>query len=148
MCLQHGPTTAQGASVTSVTYVTSFRFVTTFPPKEQCEAAFLSFQAYKWYELGHKRGHFASVWQRSLYNVNGLKAQPWWTPRETGYTELVKVSVSFQSSPNNLLLVESTGCGRNVTAKGIFFLSFVLYSLFLKTGFLCLTVLVAPEFAL
>ncbi|XP_041816914.1 aspartyl/asparaginyl beta-hydroxylase isoform X1 [Chelmon rostratus] len=46
--------------------------------------------AYHWYELGHKRGHFASVWQRSLYNVDGLKAQPWWTPKETGYTNLVK----------------------------------------------------------
>ncbi|XP_069368383.1 aspartyl/asparaginyl beta-hydroxylase isoform X14 [Paralichthys olivaceus] len=46
--------------------------------------------AYHWYELGHRRGHFASVWQRSLYNVNGLKAQPWWTPTETGYTDLVK----------------------------------------------------------
>ncbi|KAL7374160.1 hypothetical protein ABVT39_023056 [Epinephelus coioides] len=46
--------------------------------------------AYYWYELGHKRGHFASVWQRSLYNVDGLKAQPWWTAKETGYTDLVK----------------------------------------------------------
>ncbi|XP_076027550.1 aspartyl/asparaginyl beta-hydroxylase-like isoform X3 [Genypterus blacodes] len=46
--------------------------------------------AYHWYELGHQRGHFASVWQRSLYNVDGLKAQPWWTPKETGYTDLVK----------------------------------------------------------
>ncbi|KFW11838.1 Aspartyl/asparaginyl beta-hydroxylase, partial [Eurypyga helias] len=47
-------------------------------------------EAYKWYELGYQRGHFASVWQRSLYNVKGLKAQPWWTAKETGYTELVK----------------------------------------------------------
>ncbi|XP_074433199.1 aspartyl/asparaginyl beta-hydroxylase isoform X4 [Larus michahellis] len=47
-------------------------------------------EAYRWYELGYQRGHFASVWQRSLYNVKGLKAQPWWTARETGYTELVK----------------------------------------------------------
>ncbi|KAM6953746.1 aspartyl/asparaginyl beta-hydroxylase-like [Aplochiton taeniatus] len=46
--------------------------------------------AYHWYELGHQRGHFASVWQRSLYNVDGLKAQPWWTPTDTGYTQLVK----------------------------------------------------------
>uniref|UniRef100_A0A8D3AIA7 Un-named hu7910 n=1 Tax=Scophthalmus maximus TaxID=52904 RepID=A0A8D3AIA7_SCOMX len=46
--------------------------------------------AYHWYELGHRRGHFASVWQRSLYNVEGLKAQPWWTPTETGYSDLVK----------------------------------------------------------
>uniref|UniRef100_A0A665VGE3 Uncharacterized protein n=2 Tax=Echeneis naucrates TaxID=173247 RepID=A0A665VGE3_ECHNA len=47
--------------------------------------------AYHWYELGHQRGHFASVWQRSLYNVDGLKAQPWWTPKETGYMDLVKM---------------------------------------------------------
>lgn len=53
----------------------------------------VSLQAYHWYELGHKRGHFASVWQRSLYNVEGLKAQPWWTPKDTGYTDLVKVRV-------------------------------------------------------
>ncbi|XP_067256375.1 aspartyl/asparaginyl beta-hydroxylase isoform X5 [Chanodichthys erythropterus] len=46
--------------------------------------------AYDWYEAGHRRGHFASVWQRSLYNVPGLRAQPWWTVEETGYTDLVK----------------------------------------------------------
>lgn len=64
------------------------------------------FQAYKWYELGHQRGHFASVWQRSLYNVNGLKAQPWWTPRETGYTELVKVSVSSAAAHSTCFLLK------------------------------------------
>ncbi|MGH0130354.1 UNVERIFIED_CONTAM: hypothetical protein FKN15_042263 [Acipenser sinensis] len=47
--------------------------------------------AYKWYEIGHQRGHFASVWQQSLYNVDRLKAQAWWTAKETGYTDLVKV---------------------------------------------------------
>ncbi|KAL1270787.1 hypothetical protein QQF64_029803, partial [Cirrhinus molitorella] len=47
--------------------------------------------AYDWYEAGHRRGHFASVWQRSLYNVPGLRAQPWWTAEETGYTGLVKM---------------------------------------------------------
>ncbi|KAI7813763.1 putative aspartyl/asparaginyl beta-hydroxylase [Triplophysa rosa] len=46
--------------------------------------------AYDWYEAGHRRGHFSSVWQRSLYNVPGLRAQPWWTAKETGYTDLVK----------------------------------------------------------
>ncbi|XP_056154994.1 aspartyl/asparaginyl beta-hydroxylase isoform X2 [Lampris incognitus] len=46
--------------------------------------------AYYWYERGHQRGHFASVWQRSLYNVNGLKAQPWWSAKDTGYTDLIK----------------------------------------------------------
>ncbi|OBS82713.1 hypothetical protein A6R68_23297, partial [Neotoma lepida] len=67
--------------------------------------------AYKWYELGHKRGHFASVWQRSLYNVNGLKAQPWWTPRETGYTELVK---------RNWKLIRDEGLMVMDKAKGLF----------------------------
>ncbi|XP_030636264.1 aspartyl/asparaginyl beta-hydroxylase [Chanos chanos] len=46
--------------------------------------------AYDWYEAGHRHGHFASVWQRSLYNVPGLRAQPWWTAKETGYTDLVR----------------------------------------------------------
>nr|XP_021515490.1 aspartyl/asparaginyl beta-hydroxylase isoform X1 [Meriones unguiculatus] len=71
-------------------------------------------EAYKWYELGHKRGHFASVWQRSLYNVNGLKAQPWWTPRETGYTELVK------SLERNWKLIRDEGLMVMDKAQGLF----------------------------
>ncbi|XP_058876984.1 aspartyl/asparaginyl beta-hydroxylase-like [Acipenser ruthenus] len=50
--------------------------------------------AYKWHEIGHQRGHFASVWQQSLYNVDRLKAQAWWTAKETGYTDLVKIKYS------------------------------------------------------
>nr|XP_051699733.1 aspartyl/asparaginyl beta-hydroxylase isoform X12 [Oryctolagus cuniculus] len=71
-------------------------------------------EAYKWYELGHKRGHFASVWQRSLYNVNGLKAQPWWTPRETGYTELVK------TLERNWKLIRDEGLAVMDKAQGLF----------------------------
>ncbi|XP_036914510.1 aspartyl/asparaginyl beta-hydroxylase isoform X4 [Sturnira hondurensis] len=71
-------------------------------------------EAYKWYELGHKRGHFASVWQRSLYNVKGLKAQPWWTPRETGYTELVK------SLERNWKLIRDEGVAVMDKTKGLF----------------------------
>ncbi|XP_069846888.1 aspartyl/asparaginyl beta-hydroxylase isoform X3 [Dipodomys merriami] len=71
-------------------------------------------EAYKWYELGHKRGHFASVWQRSLYNVNGLKAQPWWTPKETGYTELVK------SLERNWKLIRDEGLAVMDTTKSLF----------------------------
>ncbi|KAL6490424.1 hypothetical protein MHYP_G00007690 [Metynnis hypsauchen] len=48
-------------------------------------------EAYKWYETGYQHGHFASVWQRSLYNVPGLRAQPWWTAKETGYADLVRM---------------------------------------------------------
>ncbi|XP_054548218.1 aspartyl/asparaginyl beta-hydroxylase isoform X12 [Talpa occidentalis] len=71
-------------------------------------------EAYKWYELGHKRGHFASVWQRSLYNVQGLKAQPWWTPKETGYTELVK------SLERNWKLIRDEGLAVMDKAQGLF----------------------------
>ncbi|XP_034523998.1 aspartyl/asparaginyl beta-hydroxylase isoform X3 [Ailuropoda melanoleuca] len=71
-------------------------------------------EAYKWYELGHKRGHFASVWQRSLYNVQGLKAQPWWTPKETGYTELVK------SLERNWKLIRDEGLAVLDKTKGLF----------------------------
>uniref|UniRef100_A0A8C4VK00 Aspartate beta-hydroxylase n=1 Tax=Gopherus evgoodei TaxID=1825980 RepID=A0A8C4VK00_9SAUR len=71
-------------------------------------------EAYKWYELGHQRGHFASVWQRSLYNVNGLKAQPWWTAKETGYTELVK------SLEKNWKLIRDEGLAIMDKGKGLF----------------------------
>ncbi|XP_039724794.1 aspartyl/asparaginyl beta-hydroxylase isoform X1 [Pteropus medius] len=71
-------------------------------------------EAYKWYQLGHERGHFASVWQRSLYNVNGLKAQPWWTARETGYTELVK------TLERNWKLIRDEGLSVIDKAKGLF----------------------------
>ncbi|XP_054035206.1 aspartyl/asparaginyl beta-hydroxylase [Dryobates pubescens] len=71
--------------------------------------------AYRWYELGHQRGHFASVWQRSLYNVKGLKAQPWWTARETGYTDLVK------SLEKNWKLIRDEGL-TVMDKKGNFFL--------------------------
>lgn len=72
----------------------------------------LAVQAYHWYELGHKRGHFASVWQRSLYNVDGLKAQPWWTAKETGYTDLVKVRC-----PHRKLVFPVTGCKSELCAS-------------------------------
>ncbi|XP_031548033.2 aspartyl/asparaginyl beta-hydroxylase isoform X1 [Vicugna pacos] len=71
-------------------------------------------EAYKWYELGHKRGHFASVWQRSLYNVHGLRAQPWWTPKEMGYTELVK------SLERNWKLIRDEGLAVMDKAQGLF----------------------------
>ncbi|XP_065758715.1 aspartyl/asparaginyl beta-hydroxylase isoform X1 [Muntiacus reevesi] len=71
-------------------------------------------EAYRWYELGHQRGHFASVWQRSLYNVQGLKAQPWWTAKETGYTELVK------SLERNWKLIRDEGLAAMDKTQGLF----------------------------
>ncbi|XP_062836403.1 aspartyl/asparaginyl beta-hydroxylase isoform X4 [Anolis carolinensis] len=71
-------------------------------------------EAYKWYERGHQRGHFASVWQRSLYNVKGLKAQPWWTAKETGYTDLVK------SLERNWKVIRDEGLAVMDKGKGLF----------------------------
>ncbi|XP_048363249.1 aspartyl/asparaginyl beta-hydroxylase isoform X2 [Sphaerodactylus townsendi] len=71
-------------------------------------------EAYKWYELGHQRGHFASVWQRSLYNVKGIRAQPWWTAKETGYTELVK------SLERNWKIIRDEGLAVMDKGKGLF----------------------------
>ncbi|XP_060099699.1 aspartyl/asparaginyl beta-hydroxylase-like isoform X2 [Heteronotia binoei] len=71
-------------------------------------------EAYKWYELGHQRGHFASVWQRSLYNVKGIKAQPWWTAKEIGYTELVK------SLERNWKIIRDEGLAMMDKGKGLF----------------------------
>ncbi|KAM3927849.1 aspartyl/asparaginyl beta-hydroxylase [Leptodactylus fuscus] len=71
-------------------------------------------EAYTWYEVGHKKGHFASVWQRSLYNVDGLKAQPWWTAKETGYTDLVRVLEA------NWKVIRDEGLAVMDKAKGLF----------------------------
>ncbi|KAM5157150.1 aspartyl/asparaginyl beta-hydroxylase [Mantella aurantiaca] len=71
-------------------------------------------EAYKWYEVGYKKGHFASVWQRSLYNVNGLKAQPWWTAKETGYTDLVKTLEA------NWKIIRDEGLAVLDESKGLF----------------------------
>ncbi|XP_013780790.1 aspartyl/asparaginyl beta-hydroxylase-like [Limulus polyphemus] len=42
-------------------------------------------EAMEVYEQGVKEGVFLSAYQRSLYNVKGLKGQPWWMPEETTY---------------------------------------------------------------
>ncbi len=42
-------------------------------------------EAEKVFKSGVAAGIFNSIWQRSLYNEDGLKAQPVWTPTETGY---------------------------------------------------------------
>ena len=43
------------------------------------------------YDLGYKKKVFMSPWQRSLHNVDRLKAQPWWTERETKVEDKLKV---------------------------------------------------------
>ncbi|XP_075682306.1 aspartyl/asparaginyl beta-hydroxylase isoform X1 [Rhinoderma darwinii] len=71
-------------------------------------------EAYTWYEAGHKKGHFASVWQRSLYNVDGLKAQAWWIAKESGYTDLVRALES------NWKMIRDEGLAVMDETKGLF----------------------------
>nr|DBA24259.1 TPA: hypothetical protein GDO54_011944 [Pyxicephalus adspersus] len=71
-------------------------------------------EAYTWYEVGYKKGHFASIWQRSLYNVKGLKAQPWWTAKETGFTDLVR------TLEVNWKIIRDEGLAVMDEAKGLF----------------------------
>nr|CAD7407996.1 unnamed protein product [Timema poppensis] len=44
----------------------------------------------KVYEQGVKEELFLSKYQRSLYNVKRLAAQPWWEPEQTNYSEYFK----------------------------------------------------------
>jgi aspartate beta-hydroxylase len=39
------------------------------------------------YRRGADKGIFLSFWQRSLYNVDGLRAAPVWTKEETGQAD-------------------------------------------------------------
>ncbi|UYV83605.1 hypothetical protein LAZ67_23001615 [Cordylochernes scorpioides] len=48
-------------------------------------------QAMEVYQEGVEQGVFNSVYQRSLYNVQGLKAQPWWDPMTTTYRESFRI---------------------------------------------------------
>nr|CAD7586508.1 unnamed protein product [Timema genevievae] len=48
-------------------------------------------EALEVYEQGVKEELFLSKYQRSLYNVKRLTAQPWWEPEQTNYSEYFKV---------------------------------------------------------
>ena len=53
--------------------------------------AWLFPQAYKVYDEGVRKGHFRSRYQRSLYNVDSLRAKPQWTLKEAGFVEAARV---------------------------------------------------------
>lgn len=48
-------------------------------------------EAMKVYEEAVQEGLFLSVYQRSLYNVNGLTGKPWWDPLKTMYAPDFKI---------------------------------------------------------
>jgi aspartate beta-hydroxylase len=48
-------------------------------------------EALKVYEEAVKEGLFLSIYQRSLYNVNGLTGKPWWEPLTTRYAPDFKI---------------------------------------------------------
>ena len=62
------------------------------------------------FEAASQAGIFLSKFQRSTYNVNHLKGQPYWTPDELGLTVKEKVLQKYPwsklgSSENSSLLV-------------------------------------------
>ena len=42
------------------------------------------------YAEGVSLGHFPSPWQWSLHNEPNLRAQPWWSPEDTGYQRVIQ----------------------------------------------------------
>lgn len=46
-------------------------------------------ESHEIYKLGAEKGVFPSFWQRSLYNVDGLTARPWWTKSQSGSSKFL-----------------------------------------------------------
>ena len=42
------------------------------------------------FDAGVEKGHFTSRYQRSIYNVDAITAQPWWTNQEAQYVDAAK----------------------------------------------------------
>jgi len=47
-------------------------------------------EAGEWYQRGADKGLFRSKYQRSLYNIERLQSQPFWTPQQAGVSDIVK----------------------------------------------------------
>ncbi|TKR58617.1 hypothetical protein L596_030040 [Steinernema carpocapsae] len=47
-------------------------------------------ESHRVYEIGADLGLFPSSFQRSLYNIEGLSAKPWWTVEQTGCSKYLK----------------------------------------------------------
>ncbi|XP_072028345.1 aspartyl/asparaginyl beta-hydroxylase-like, partial [Amphiura filiformis] len=47
-------------------------------------------ESYKVYQTAADRGFFRSVYQRSLYNVETLKAKPWWSAEDAKFAKAAK----------------------------------------------------------
>ncbi|KAH8261008.1 hypothetical protein KR044_002121 [Drosophila immigrans] len=55
-------------------------------------------EALQLHQRGADKQFFASVYQRSLYNEPGLRAQPFWLPAETGYAvQLEQLQLSWRA---------------------------------------------------
>uniref|UniRef100_A0A1B6FC50 Aspartyl/asparaginy/proline hydroxylase domain-containing protein n=1 Tax=Cuerna arida TaxID=1464854 RepID=A0A1B6FC50_9HEMI len=62
-------------------------------------------EAMEIYEKGVIKGIFRSKYQRSLYNVDRLKAKPWWTLEESTYSSF------FRKLESNWRTIKSEGLG-------------------------------------
>ena len=75
------------------------------------------------YEEAAKEGVILSFWQRSLYNVKGLKAKPVWSPEETGINDkLTQITQSWKSIKEEAIKILSNklyqGEGENLIDTG------------------------------
>lgn len=62
------------------------------------------------YQRGVERKLFPSVQQRSLYNVPGLRAEPWWTIDETGYAPFFRaMEASWMQIRDEAMLLITSG---------------------------------------
>lgn len=71
-------------------------------------------EAFKIYKQGADLKLFPSIYQRSLYNEPGLKAQPFWSKNETGY------QVFFYKLEQNWLAIKAEGL--NILSKEGYFI--------------------------
>ncbi|XP_065226615.1 aspartyl/asparaginyl beta-hydroxylase isoform X2 [Planococcus citri] len=53
-------------------------------------------EALKLYQSAADKRIFRSKYQRSLYNVNGLKAKPWWVPADTQYNDFFNLERNWE----------------------------------------------------
>ncbi|XP_074656499.1 aspartyl/asparaginyl beta-hydroxylase-like isoform X2 [Tubulanus polymorphus] len=71
-------------------------------------------ESYDVFREGQKNGHFFSVYQRSLYNVDRLTGQPIWTRQQTGYQKY------FKLLEDNWKLIRDEGLKNMDVKKGAF----------------------------
>ena len=67
-------------------------------------------EAYDTYSQAADLGVFLSAEQRSLYNIDGLTARPWWSVDQTGYGRYLKVELKYDFKKSYDLSLSEKSC--------------------------------------